>query len=34
MHTKERFHLTARWMCFAVLLFAAVLRLAMEPAVQ
>lgn len=34
MHTKEKFHLTARWMCFAVLLFAAVLRLAMEPAVQ
>ena len=25
MHTKEKFHLTVRWMCFAVLLFAAVL---------
>ena len=24
MHTKERFHLTVRWMCFALLLFAAV----------
>ena len=34
MHTKERFHLTVRWMCFALLLFAAVVRLAAEPAVR
>lgn len=34
MHTKEKFHLTARWMCFAVLIFAAVLRLGTQPQVQ
>lgn len=34
MHTKEKFHLTVRWMCFALLLFAAVVRLAAEPAVR
>ena len=34
MHTKERFHLTVRWVCFALLLFAAVVRLAAEPAVR
>lgn len=34
MHTKERFHLTVRWMCLALLLFAAVVRLAAEPSVR
>lgn len=34
MDTKEKFHLTVRWMCFALLLFAAVVRLAAEPAVR
>lgn len=33
MHTKDRFQMTARWMCFVVLTAAVLLRLVSEPAV-
>lgn len=34
MHTKDRFTLAVRWVCFMVLLTATVLRLASEPALR
>ncbi|MDR0890428.1 MAG: stage II sporulation protein P [Oscillospiraceae bacterium] len=34
MQTKSRFQLAARWLCFAVLAFAVMLRMAMQPTVR